>query len=207
MKFVQLVLLPVSYFIGSIPWGVLVSKKFFGIDLRNYGSKNIGFTNAFRTLGLLGGMVVLVADVSKGIISVLIARAIGGNDLLVVLSGLAAILGHNWSIFLRFSGGKGVATAAGVILGLSPRILFMLLAIWLIVLIISKYVSLASIITATSFPLLVVFFYRWNLSYIIFSILVALVIIIRHRSNIKRLLSGSELPLSFLSRKGGNLGA
>lgn len=196
-----------SYFIGSIPWGLIISSKFYRTDLRQHGSGNIGFTNAFRILGPIGGAIIFAGDFSKGLFSVLLAKSLGAPDYILVLSGLAAILGHNWSIFLRFSGGRGVSTAAGVILALTPAIVAILLAIWLVVLALSRYVSLASISVALAFPMLMLYFFSNHPWHVAFSLLASLVVILKHRPNIKRLLAGNELRISFGPKKEDTLGS
>ena len=181
-----------SYLLGSIPIGLLVA-KFKGIDIRRYGSGNIGATNVFRILGTGPGLIVLIGDMIKGIIAVWVGGAIEGPNL-ALIAGLTAIAGHSWSIFLNFSGGKGVATAGGVLLALAPGVVAVALAVWVTIVVLFRYVSLASIIAAITVPFLMVLFGKpWSLFG--FGLLAAVLIIYRHKPNIKRLLAGKELKI------------
>lgn len=190
-----------SYLLGSIPFGLVIGKVGYGIDVRQFGSGNVGFTNCYRTLGPLPGLFVLLGDAGKGSASILLARWLGGGDLVSVLAGLAVIAGHNWSPYLKFKGGKGVATSVGVVIFLVPKISIILLAVWLAVLIVTKFVSLGSIIVALVFPFLMIYFHPGRVNYIIFSFVTAALVIIQHRSNIKRLLAGSELRITEQRRR------
>lgn len=150
---------------------------------------------------------MLAGDLSKGLLSIELARWLGTPELAVVLAGLAAILGHNWSLFLGFSGGRGVATAAGVILGLMPVTLLILLAIWLIVLALFRYVSVASISVAFAFPLVTLYLHKDNPWYIFLSLLASLVVTFKHIPNIKRLLAQKEPQVNLRLRRGNDLGS
>ncbi|MDH7480170.1 MAG: glycerol-3-phosphate acyltransferase, partial [Syntrophomonadaceae bacterium] len=143
--------LTASYLLGSIPWGYLVGVWWKGLDIRRYGSGNIGTTNAFRILGPGPGTVVLLGDILKGTLAVLLAKSIG-SELLAVAAGLAAIAGHSWSIFLGFRGGRGVATGAGVILGLVPLAIPVLFLLWAGTILVTRYVSVGSITAAVAAP-------------------------------------------------------
>lgn len=183
------IVLLISYLLGSIPVGFIVGKA-RGRDIRQYGSGNIGTTNAFRVLGRRAGAMVLAGDVLKGIAAVLLGNYVGGSTV-GLLAGLAAMAGHNWSVFLRFNGGRGVATAAGVVLALAPLVMVWALVIWGLTVLLSRYVSLGSILAAGSVPLLMwVFDKPW--SYILFGVVAAFFIIYRHRPNLRRLLEGTE---------------
>lgn len=213
-----------SYLVGSIPTGILVSRCAQGIDIRNHGSGNMGSTNVFRVLGWKYGTMVQMMDILKGALAaVVIARLQFGpfpfdnrtpfDDFTVVqiIAGVAAVLGHIWTVFAGFRGGKGVNTAAGMLIAIAPIDVSVSLAVFLIVLFISGYISLGSISAAVTFP--TTLFVRANIfqvsiqSYntlIFFSIAVALLIIFAHRSNIKRLLLGTEsrfATLGIFSRK------
>jgi glycerol-3-phosphate acyltransferase PlsY len=145
-----------SYFVGAIPTSYLAARIFRGIDLREHGSQNLGATNVYRTLGWRYAIPVGLVDIAKGLVPVLVfAPRVTDSQLFALACGIAAILGHVFSVFVRFRGGKGVATAAGVMLGLAPLALGVALAIWLVVLKLSGYVSLASIAAAAGFPLAV----------------------------------------------------
>lgn len=202
----------ISYLIGSIPFGFIVGKVGYGVDIRDKGSGNIGFTNIFRILGVFPGIVVLAGDVSKGVLAVLLARLFFPHPLtslvdgvVVVLASMAVILGHNWSIYLKFSGGRGIATGLGVLLVLvNPYIVLILFSVWLLVLLVFRYVSLASISIAVLFPFLTLVFHSSNYPYILFSIVASLVVIFKHGSNIKRLLKGAEPKTGQTSSRGAS---
>lgn len=184
------IILLVGFLLGSIPFGLLAGKYLKGIDIRKYGSGNIGTTNAFRILGPQGGAMVLAGDILKGVFAVLLGRAFGGDGL-AVMAGLAAVAGHNWSIFLNFKGGRGVATGAGVILALVPGVVLSLLVIWAAVLLLTRYVSLASIVAAFLTPFFMwAFTHSWT--YLLFGLLAAAFVIYKHQPNIKRLRDGTE---------------
>lgn len=180
-----------AYLLGSIPNGLVFGKMIWHIDLRKYGSHNIGATNAWRTLGKIPGFLIFLLDFLKGAISVYIGIELVGTPLVAVLAGIFAIVGHSCSLFLKFRGGKGVATGLGVIVMMMPLPALLVFLIWLVVVKFSGYVSLGSIIAAALVP-----FFAWHfgfpLEYICFGLLAAVFIIIRHRANITRLLNGTE---------------
>jgi glycerol-3-phosphate acyltransferase PlsY len=201
-----------SYLVGSIPTSIIVSRARKGIDIRQHGSGNAGGTNVIRVLGWRIGLSVILADMAKGLIAtMLVSRLMYGpipfenktpfDDFTVVqvIAGCAAILGHIWTLFAGFKGGKGIATAGGMLLGISPIEVAVSLGVFLIVFLISHYVSLGSLSAAVSFPLTM--FLRENVfmvdingyhTLIYFSIAISLLIIFTHRANIKRLLAGTE---------------
>lgn len=179
-----------GYLLGSIPFGYLVVYKWMQIDIRKHGSGNIGFTNVFRIAGLLPGLLVLIGDLGKGIIAVLIGKWLGG-ELASVLCGLTSIFGHNWSLFLNFTGGRGVATGAGVFFALAPKVLIITSLIWVGIIALTRYVSLASILGAASVPILMLLF-RESAILTLFGLIAAIFVIYRHRPNINRLLAGTE---------------
>lgn len=188
----------ISYLLGSIPIGYLVSRYLNNVDIRQHGSGNTGATNVYRILGLKAGLITAIGDIGKAIIAIkiverLILTAHWGLELktILLISGIIVIIGHNWSIFLRFDGGKGVATTVGVLLALLPYSLLILTVIWISIVYFTRYVSLASIISGLTLPLLLVLFKEPS-EYIIFGIAAALFVIYRHRSNIQRLLKGEE---------------
>jgi len=202
----------ICYLMGSIPFGYIFGKVLKGIDIRKYGSGNIGATNALRNLGKLPGAVVLLLDALKGLICVsLVAHFffkmdIGiREDIYLYLLGLAAVAGHNWTIFLGFRGGKGVATTLGVLLGISlyipefKTVLLILIAIWFLITLFTKIVSLASLIAAISLPATSLIYYlldKLNIYAVYFSLIACLLIIIRHRSNIIDLLERKERKIT-----------
>ncbi len=193
----------IGYLFGSCPNGYLVSRA-HGIDIRRHGSGNIGATNVLRVLGKNWGYLVFALDAFKGFAAVRIAFAIGAamlagieeREIVGIAGGLACILGHTFPVWLRFRGGKGVATSAGVLLGLMPIAVFSVLAVWLLLFQFTRYVSVASIGAAVALPLFVIVYLRLKMltgaSLLPFSILIAGVVVWRHRSNMQRLLQGKE---------------
>jgi glycerol-3-phosphate acyltransferase PlsY len=179
-----------SYLLGSVPTGLLLGKA-LGVDIRTSGSGNIGATNVYRTLGRSVGVITLLGDCLKGLIPVLAARWLGLPDIWVAAAGLAAFLGHVYTVFLCFKGGKGVATALGVFLGTSP--LAVLIAFWVFAVVLWKwrYVSLASIIAAGAMPVIVAAIDRRPLI-IVMTLLIAALVIWKHSGNIARLRANTE---------------
>lgn len=184
-----------GYLIGSLPTGLIVIRLLRGIDIRRYGSGNIGATNVFRVAGLPTAALVLAVDMLKGAIPVLLARAWDQPPLVAVLGGLAAIAGHNWSIFLRFSGGKGIATSFGVLLALSPASAGVAAAVWLLVVSVTRYASLASLLGIAAVPP-AMWLRREPREYVAFGALALVLAIYRHRANIARLRRGTELKIT-----------
>jgi glycerol-3-phosphate acyltransferase PlsY len=183
----------VAYFVGSIPTGYLFGRA-AGLDIRTAGSGNIGATNVFRTLGKAAGVAVLLIDALKGFVPtkfLLLGATADTREYHAMLAGLFAILGHNYTCWLRFKGGKGIATSAGVLIALAPYGLLITLAAWLIVLAISRYVSLASVVAALVLPFAV-----WAVggSTIVIALctILSVLAIYKHRTNIQRLLAGTE---------------
>jgi len=178
-----------------------------GIDIRDSGSGNIGTTNVLRLLGPLPAIIVLAGDIGKGIVSVyigfLLAPFTGVNPQVVGgLAGLSSIIGHNWPVFLKFKGGKGVATSAGVFLILTPFPFIFSLLVMVGVVSFTRYVSLGSVIAACSLPIFILLWVRnYRLGYFILSVMVAGCVLLRHRSNLARLLRGEENKFRLSSRK------
>ena len=200
-------ILVVAFLVGAVPFGYIVPKLARGIDIRTVGSGNPGFTNVYRAVGTGPGLVVLLADIGKGIAAVLLGRAFGGGALPVV-AGVAAIAGHIGTPFLRFRGGKGVATAAGVFITLLPLETAICLALFALVVGLSRYVSLGSVVAAVGLPIAVVVVARARdgalpTYELIVAALVAVIIVLRHRDNLRRLFAGEENRFSF-HRRGGN---
>lgn len=181
----------IAYLIGSIPSGLIFGKIFWNTDLRNFGSKNIGATNAYRILGLYPAIVVFVADFLKGVLGVWLGIYFLNTPMAMIIGGIAVIIGHNWSLLLHFSGGKGVATGLGVIAILMPMVTLVIFIVWVLIVVFTKYVSLASIVAAGLVPILA-YFWIGQVEYIIFSILAAGFVIYRHKSNIVRLANRTE---------------
>lgn len=211
-----------SYIVGSIPTSVIISKLFHGFDIRTKGSGNAGGTNVFRVLGWKAGLFVTLFDIGKGVLAtVVIARLFWDpslpfnnrtpfEDFTVVqmICGSAAIVGHIWTLFAGFKGGKGIATGAGLLIGIAPLEFGVSVSVFFIVFFAWKYVSLGSISAAVAFP--ATLFVRYNIfgdnihSYktlIIFSLAVAVLLIYSHRSNIKRLIEGTENRITKIARK------
>jgi len=195
----------VSYLIGSIPTAFIFGKAMKGIDIRQHGSGNVGATNAFRVLGKKAGTAVLVIDIIKGIIPVvLVGSLFHQNTNGRILAAIAAVVGHNWTCFLRFKGGKGIATTLGVLVGLTIAVPDIRLAVllcvlsWLLCFIITAYISVSSLVAAVLLPILMVVVAA-PFSIILLSILFCLFVVFRHRPNIQRLLTGQEprVPLPF----------
>lgn len=202
-------LLIISYLIGAIPTSVWIGKIFFGMDIRKFGSGNAGATNVMRVLGKGVGIPVLLFDIFKGFAAVKILtffpEFLPGTIKYVnmqIAMGIAAVIGHIYPIYAGFRGGKGVATIFGVLLALSPYATLCAGLIFLIVLLISKYVSVSSITAGISFPLLIILIFKSSfLSLQIFSLLVALLIIFTHRKNIFRLINKTENKADFIFGK------
>ncbi|WP_027363380.1 glycerol-3-phosphate 1-O-acyltransferase PlsY [Desulfotruncus alcoholivorax] len=188
-----------SYLIGSIPFGFILARYTKGIDIRQFGSGNIGATNVWRTLGPVPGILVMLLDMSKGVVSVLIGRHLGGAGTELIAS-FFALCGHSWPIFLMFKGGKIIATGAGVILAISPLTTLVALVIWLTTVGISRYVSLGSIMAAISVPVTMIIL-RMNILYILFGVVVATFAVYKHIPNIKRILAGTEFKVGKGGRK------
>jgi acyl phosphate:glycerol-3-phosphate acyltransferase len=180
-----------AYVLGSIPTGLLLAKAFGGVDIRTTGSGNIGATNVYRTLGRKIGILTLLGDCLKGLLPVLAAHMFNLPDAYIALIGLAAFLGHIFPIFLRFKGGKGVATALGVFLGVSPLAVLVALVIFVVMVFIWRYISLASITAAALMPALTALINR-NPVLVAMSFAIAIIVITKHHANIKRLLNGTE---------------
>ena len=189
MDYIAVVL--ISYIVGSIPSGLVLGKGIWHVDLRRYGSGIIGATNAWRTLGKGPGLLIFAADLLKGVIGVGAGSLLIGTPMGMVIGGILAIVGHSASIFLKFSGGKGVATGLGVLLMMMPSVSVIVFAVWLIIVLISKYVSLGSIVAAALVPI-AAFFMDEPAEFIVFGLLAAVFVIYRHKSNISRLMSGTE---------------
>ena len=176
---------------GSVPSGLWLVQAFHGIDIRNYGSKNIGTTNVFRTVGPKTAVLVLIADAFKGILAVGIISYLFHNPLLDVVTALGTLLGHNYSLFLGFKGGKGVATALGLLIFMMPKVAVASFGIWLVCVLLTRYVSLGSIMAAIFTPPLA-WYLGYPSAYVIFSVVAAFFVVLRHKENIHRLLTGTE---------------
>lgn len=202
----ELLLIILAYLIGSIPTALIISKKFFGIDIRDFGSGNMGATNAFRVLGPKYGTLIMALDILKGMIAVglfyflpyYLTNELERTNFMMGL-GLAAVIGHIFPVFANFKGGKGVATLLGMLIAVQPIVAVCCIGVFLVVLFLTRYVSLSSILGAIMLPVCVLWI--WNeheLSYRAFALLVALLVIITHQKNISRLLKGAESRIPIL---------
>ena len=196
-----------AYLIGSIPTGFLMTKIFVGADIRSAGSKNIGATNVYRVAGKLPGLITLIIDIVKGVIVVTLVADFFYTYLPDVdyifyktLLGLIAILGHIYSVFLKFKGGKGVATTIGVTASIAPLVLLVSLAVWLIVFIPTNYVSLGSLAFGMALPISALVFDQ-PFYVVIFCVILCMINTYKHKDNIKRLLNREEKKTVIFSRK------
>jgi acyl phosphate:glycerol-3-phosphate acyltransferase len=201
----------ISYLVGSIPSAVIISKSFFKYDIREKGSGNMGSTNAFRILGWKWGLVVQIADIAKGLIAVLIVAKLFEVDynfasdyfenstIVMIIAGISAVMGHIWTLFVGFNGGKGINTAAGMLMGIAPVEVGIAVGIFIIAVIFSGYISLGSILAALSLPSSL--FFRYNIFgvdipgyHILIYFITALTVLLvfAHRTNIDRLIKGTE---------------
>ena len=182
-----------SYLIGAIPTSYLAGRIFRGVDLRDHGSGNLGATNLYRALGWKYAIPVGLLDIAKGVIPVvLIAPQVSGSQRVAAAFGVAAVIGHVYSVFVRFRGGKGVATAAGVMLGLAPLAIAALLVVWAVIVFGTGYVSLGSVVAASLLPLAVWILHPGARELLPIVALVAAAIVWLHRANLRRLLAGTE---------------
>ena len=189
-----------SYLVGSIPVGVIVGRLWRGVDVRKYGSGNIGFSNVLRVLGWRPAALVLTADALKGLVPVLVGRSlltawrVPEIDLWLLAVALAPILGHSFSIFIGFRGGRAVTTTGGVLLGLAWPAAAIALAVWLALVGLTRYISVGSMAAAASVPMYMALAgKRWE--WVVFWCAVAALVILRHRPNVGRLLSGTETKI------------
>jgi len=197
------ILVIVAYLLGGLPTALILGKTIKGIDVREHGSKNSGATNAGRVLGKKWFYIVMLCDAVKGAIPVILALLCGVPELGALLVGVVAILGHTFSIYLKFKGGKGVATSLGVIIVLVPLVTIILLIVFVLIYKLSKFVSLGSIVAAILFPILIFLFVLFHvyspsklpIGYV--GILLAAYIVYKHKSNISRILSGNENKTHF----------
>ncbi|HEY6978384.1 MAG TPA: glycerol-3-phosphate 1-O-acyltransferase PlsY [Chitinophagaceae bacterium] len=196
----ELLLIILAYLIGSIPTSVWVSKRFFGIDIRDYGSGNAGATNTYRVLGAKWGTLVMIVDMLKGIAAtslyILLPHYMHDEwdrtNLMVGL-GLAAVIGHIFPIWAGFRGGKGVATLFGMIVAIQPLVAVCCVGVFMLVLYLTRFVSLSSILAGVSFAVFILFIFNDDVTlYRVFSVAVALMIILTHQKNINRIINGTE---------------
>ncbi len=207
----ELVLIIIAYLIGSLPTALIVSRNFFGVDIRDYGSGNMGATNTFRVLGSRYGTIVMVFDILKGMAAVALynflpyylrSTSMWDRTNLMVGLGLAAVLGHIFPIFARFRGGKGVATLFGMILAVQPVIAASCVGVFLLVLYFTRYISLSSILAGLALPVCVLWIWNDDVTiYRIFAVLVAAMMILTHQKNIGRIIRGDESRVPILRHR------
>jgi len=204
----EALLIILAYLIGSIPTAVWISKHFFGIDIRDYGSGNAGATNTYRVLGSKWGTIVMIVDMVKGVIAtslyiilpyyIVHSHEVDRTNIMIGL-GLAAVLGHIFPIWANFKGGKGVATLFGMILAIQPIVAASCVGVFLIVLYLTRFVSLSSILSSIAFAVFILFIFNDDVQlYRIFSVAVALMVILTHQKNINRILKGTESKVPIL---------
>ena len=186
-----IILAPAAYLLGSVPFGVVFSKVFGGVDPRTVGSRNIGATNVKRAAGRTAGALTLVADILKGTVPVFIAIRLNPDPAFVSVAGFSAFFGHLYPVFLRFRGGKGVATACGVMAVISPVAVVLSVAVFAVVLKIKRYVSLGSMVSASALPVFLSLLPA-SRDYVVLGALIAVFVILKHKDNIKRLAAGVE---------------
>ncbi len=205
----EFILIILAYFIGSTPTALIVSKSFFNIDIREYGSGNMGATNTFRVLGPKFGTVVMVGDMLKGILAVSLYNLLPyylTNELdrtnLMLGLGLAAVIGHIYPIWADFRGGKGVATLFGMVLAIQPIVAINCVGVFLVVLYLTRYVSLSSILAGVALPICVLWIYNeQEVFYRVFAVAVAALILLTHQKNISRLIKGNEGRVPILKHR------
>lgn len=189
------ILLVLAYLIGSIPFGLIIGKAGYNIDIREHGSGNLGGTNTFRVLGMKAGLIVTISDILKGTLAVMLATYFLPDHYRLIV-GVAAVIGHMFPVFAQFKGGKAVATSGGIVLGISPLVFIIMLATFFLVLYLSKYVSLSSMVTGVVTVLVTILLGEISLTVLI-SIL-TLFVIYRHRTNIKRIMNKTEPKIKWM---------
>lgn len=213
---IYIIVAVIAYLIGSINFSVLISKKMAGFDVREKGSGNAGTTNMLRSVGKKAAVITLVCDILKGVVSIVIAIIVGNiaknldRELLLQIAGIAVVLGHTFPIFFGFKGGKGVATSLGVLLMSNWQIGLICLVFAVVLMALTRMVSLGSCAAAVLFPVLTLFINQHytvltdgksGRVYFVYSVILAIIVLYNHRSNIKRILNGTENKLSFKGTK------
>lgn len=194
-----LALLVAGYVLGSVPFGILIGRALFGVDPRTVGSGNIGTANSMRAFGRVGAALVLLGDVAKGAIPTYVAVRLLPDPWMIAAVGLAAVVGHNWSVFLRFTGGKGVATTLGVLIVLSFPGAVVFGAVWIATAAISRYSSVASMLGSAAVPV-ALYLLGSPLPYAWYGIIAAALVVWRHAENLRRLAAGTELRIGAKDR-------
>lgn len=193
-----LILIILSYLIGSIPSGLIVGKLFYQTDIREHGSGNLGGTNTFRVLGKKAGVIVTLADLLKGTLAVSLPAILSLTEINPLIIGIFAVIGHMYPIFANFRGGKAVATSGGLILGINPLVFLIILGSFLITLLITKYVSLSSMITGIIGIITTIILKEYQL--LIVTVILTIFIFYRHRANIKRIINKTEPKIPWPKR-------
>jgi len=195
--------LVLAYLIGALPSSVWIGMKFYDTDVREHGSGNAGATNTFRVLGKRAGIIVLILDILKAWIAVSLLSVLAGNESIEfqLTLGLVSVLGHIFPIYIGFRGGKGIASLLGVIISIHPMAALISIGVFLLTLLISRFISLSSMFAACAFPVLIVYYFNEsNNSLIIFSVMVAVLVIFTHKKNIERLFKNEESKVSILRK-------
>ncbi len=206
MSYYYFIYLIIAYLLGSIPTAIWVGKRFYGLDVREHGSKNAGATNTFRVLGKKPGIIVLLIDILKGFLAVSLLVWTTKNvhedtrAYLLIVAAILTVVGHIYPVFAQFRGGKGVATSLGVILGLYPAAGAICVIVFIITFLISKYVSLGAIVASIIFPIIVNFILDTSFELKAFSWVLAALVIYKHKLNIKRLISGTENKMNVFKK-------
>lgn len=199
-----------AYLLGSIPMGVIIGKALFKKDIRKYGSGNTGMANAYRTFGPAGGIITLGADILKGAAAAGVGRLLVSwsfpsasplETTIVALCGLAAVVGASYSVFLRFYGGKSVGASTGVIIALYIKILPYLLLLWLLIVLLTRYISAAAVVAALALPVLVALLYPGHPSVAVITAVGGALVIFRHRENLARIIAGTERKFALRPKK------
>ena len=191
-----------AYLLGSTPSGLWICRWLGNLDIREFGSKNTGATNVYRVMGWKVALIVFLMDSFKGAFSVCLGGWLTGDPLGALFGGLLALVGHTWSFWMKFSGGRGVATGVGVLASLMPTVAGLVFCTWLVIVLLTRYVSLGSIVGAAFAPLLA-WYFGYPVSYQAFVALMAFFVIFRHRENIGRLLKGNENKVGRISTEKG----
>ena len=191
----HLIIILISYFIGSISTSYIIAKKMIGVDIRTQGSGNAGSTNVLRTLGKKAGILTFIGDMLKGVIAVLIAKSIAAMSHIDVVTAsyiavVFVVIGHNWPIYLGFRGGKGVATSLGAMIAVNPVIALSCFAFFILIVCVTKYVSLGSVLSICTSPIIMIFI--GNYKGLVVTLFLSASVVFKHRENIKRLLNGTE---------------
>lgn len=205
----EIILIILAYLIGSVPTAVWVSKYFFDIDIRDYGSGNAGATNTFRVLGAKAGSFVFSIDMLKGFLAVDLAYFIAKYQMdnvaltnFQVLLGIAAVVGHIFPIWADFKGGKGIATLFGMILAIQPMVAALLVVVFIFMLFLTRYVSLSSIVASIAFPVMIFFVFKEpEIMYRVFALITAIMVVLTHHKNINRLIAGNENKVPLFKKK------